>query len=385
MSIRYKCETCGSSLTIKDELAGTKGKCPKCKTPFVVPQPDTNGTPKEDHPEPSRKAAPATKEAKPKPAKATAPTAAVSTPPPSADDPDFDPVAFLMDDAGPRKKAGAAGRARSTPPPESDAELPEDLLKQASGRGRRRSADDEEDDDPKPAAAGRYRGSASATADAMLGNNSAAGASAGAKELLTRSVEESRARAARMDDYEEPKGPSQFSLVLQELVRLSPYIAAGLVGIIGLFWGVNSMVSTSFPLPELGYVTGHVTLDGKPLADARLLFSPTEREFELPSGRVERKRAASAITDENGNFELIYIDDIEGTAVGDNQVMISKMVDGREVVPGEYGMMSTVVKEVAPGSQEINFELKSPPRTADPGPQGAGPGPGTRNRAATGK
>src|SRR5262245_21283694 len=37
MSIRYQCEECGSTLTIKDELAGTKGRCPKCKAAFVVP------------------------------------------------------------------------------------------------------------------------------------------------------------------------------------------------------------------------------------------------------------------------------------------------------------------------------------------------------------
>lgn len=37
MTIRFTCSECASVLKIKDELAGTKGKCPKCKTPFVVP------------------------------------------------------------------------------------------------------------------------------------------------------------------------------------------------------------------------------------------------------------------------------------------------------------------------------------------------------------
>src|SRR5262245_39481198 len=36
MTIPYKCEECGASLNIKDELAGTKGRCPKCKHSFVV-------------------------------------------------------------------------------------------------------------------------------------------------------------------------------------------------------------------------------------------------------------------------------------------------------------------------------------------------------------
>ena len=37
MPIRFKCGECGAAMTIKDELAWTKGKCPKCKTAFQVP------------------------------------------------------------------------------------------------------------------------------------------------------------------------------------------------------------------------------------------------------------------------------------------------------------------------------------------------------------
>jgi DNA-directed RNA polymerase subunit RPC12/RpoP len=39
MTIRYKCDQCGSTLKIKDKLAGTAGKCPKCKSEFTVPEP----------------------------------------------------------------------------------------------------------------------------------------------------------------------------------------------------------------------------------------------------------------------------------------------------------------------------------------------------------
>ncbi len=41
MTIRYQCEKCGSILKIKDRLAGTAGKCPKCKTDFRVPEPSS--------------------------------------------------------------------------------------------------------------------------------------------------------------------------------------------------------------------------------------------------------------------------------------------------------------------------------------------------------
>src|SRR5690606_36661527 len=106
---------------------------------------------------------------------------------------DFDPVAFLMEDApSPRKK-------RPAPPPLSDDEIPDALELQLT-----------EDDEP-PRRKGRSRrrvnldsdadmgfGSASATAGAMLTQSGASSAGA-ARDLLTRTVEESRARASRLD------------------------------------------------------------------------------------------------------------------------------------------------------------------------------------------
>ncbi|MCA9048635.1 MAG: hypothetical protein KDA89_07890, partial [Planctomycetaceae bacterium] len=42
MVIRYTCEKCSAVLKINDDLAGSKGKCPKCKTTFVIPAPETD-------------------------------------------------------------------------------------------------------------------------------------------------------------------------------------------------------------------------------------------------------------------------------------------------------------------------------------------------------
>ena len=42
MTIRFTCSECASVLKIKDELAGTSGRCPKCKTKFIVPAPQSD-------------------------------------------------------------------------------------------------------------------------------------------------------------------------------------------------------------------------------------------------------------------------------------------------------------------------------------------------------
>lgn len=39
MTIRYECPECDSVLTIRDDKAGKPGRCPKCKSDFVIPQP----------------------------------------------------------------------------------------------------------------------------------------------------------------------------------------------------------------------------------------------------------------------------------------------------------------------------------------------------------
>ena len=89
MTIRFTCAQCGSVLKIKDELAGTDGHCPKCKTEFVVPAASSDephdksgilaAKSAESAAKPSRSAKPSGKQRKGS----------------SADEP-FDPADFLM-------------------------------------------------------------------------------------------------------------------------------------------------------------------------------------------------------------------------------------------------------------------------------------------------
>ena len=41
MGIRFLCEHCGKKLNIKDELAGKKGRCPKCNERIEIPAEST--------------------------------------------------------------------------------------------------------------------------------------------------------------------------------------------------------------------------------------------------------------------------------------------------------------------------------------------------------
>ncbi|WP_166828300.1 carboxypeptidase-like regulatory domain-containing protein [Thalassoroseus pseudoceratinae] len=125
--------------------------------------------------------------------------------------------------------------------------------------------------------------------------------------------------------------------------------------------GLTGCGGGSDDMPDVGQVTGVVTLDDAPLADARVYFSPTE------GGRT-----SEAVTDAEGKYELRYMRDIMGAKVGQHSVRVttgSPAVigdDGKvetpaipEKVPAKYNTESTLTKEVTAGDQEIDLPLTS--------------------------
>ncbi len=108
--------------------------------------------------------------------------------------------------------------------------------------------------------------------------------------------------------------------------------------------------------PSLGLVSGTVTLDGKPLAGARVIFEP-----------VEGGRASTSTTDSRGRYELIYIRTDKGAKVGPHNVRIfagNADLGRAEVVPPRYNLQTTLRVEVKPGENERNFELLSGPQSS---------------------
>jgi hypothetical protein len=104
-------------------------------------------------------------------------------------------------------------------------------------------------------------------------------------------------------------------------------------------------------LPKLGAVKGKVTLDGKPLANAGVVFTP-----------LDGGRQSMAVTDQDGNYELVYLRDIRGAKVGQHAVGIAA-ADGesakQEPIPSRYNTQTTLRESVHPGANVINFTLTS--------------------------
>jgi len=110
--------------------------------------------------------------------------------------------------------------------------------------------------------------------------------------------------------------------------------------------------------PDMGQVTGTITMDGSPLADAQVTFRP------------EKGRAASGRTDSSGKYELIYVGETKGAKIGSNKVSITtpqqespeegeETKKPKEKIPAQYNSKTTLTADVKAGENVFDFELKS--------------------------
>jgi hypothetical protein len=113
--------------------------------------------------------------------------------------------------------------------------------------------------------------------------------------------------------------------------------------------------------PEIAYVSGRVTMDGQPLANASVIFIP------------ENGRPAGARTDADGNYVLNFDESRRGAIPGKNSVRITTLREAEqdengktvtpaqnEKVPPQFNTNSQLSFEVVPRKRNVaNFELTS--------------------------
>ena len=111
--------------------------------------------------------------------------------------------------------------------------------------------------------------------------------------------------------------------------------------------------------PDLGTVTGTVTMNGQPLTNVMVVFSP------------ENGRSSMGVTDAEGNYELEYVGDTKGAKIGQHKVSITTAqtdsseesggeeseAPAKETIPPMYNSQTTLTEEVKPGENIINFTL----------------------------
>jgi hypothetical protein len=296
------------------------------------------------------------------PAKA-APVAVAAGAEPAGDvdarDADFDPVAFLMTEGSSGAEKGSkkpAPAAASAQPDLAAARGAKPAAYVASEEpdvrvgGPRKPAAVADDDSvaemhkrkPKRPAAP----SAAQTADEMLRVTT----SSNAKELLTKTMEESRIRAAQMPEDRKAPGVDYKETAKELLFRFAPAVGGTVALLLCAYLFGSYMAGGGPDLPPLGRVSGTVTKAGKPMVNAYVSFTPVDT----------KAGAGTSYTDEQGYYELNYTEGVNGAVVGKNRVEVSLVgPDGREQVPAKtmYGQGSNEIKVVEEGSQTIDIEI----------------------------
>lgn len=406
MTIRIKCSECGVAMKIKDELAGKTGKCPKCKTAFVVPEleQDEETEPAEaDGQETSEAAtddekthasATASDDAGPEdeydddgdfedeyddgeydddesddddeddlvdmPMELTA--APVTTPPPEAAPPPpaRDRKKASETKKGTRLSSKSAKGAKSSGSDEFD---PTDVLFEDDGPprssdpiesdtdvpefrpGRVGGLDDDDDEDEGP--------DRSSMADMFKDFTPAGGrkkheatvdSTSVAAEALARRAEEKRTKSSEFDQVEEEEESELVEIAQAIWQQYWMYICGFFVLAVGLYF-VSDIMMGSGPesdLPDLVDVEGTVKRGGQAVAGAQLLFLPADEKTEGSGG--------TATTDEDGEFYVLYTEDTEGLPPGTYNVTIT--LQGRTL----FGKQGMVIR--AEDQPPLNFEVE---------------------------
>ena len=349
MTIRYKCEECSSVLKIKEELIGTEGKCPKCKTKFIVPDSGDHEepSPKDSSPKKKSKSAETAKAKKPKKSPAVEKVQPVPvTEKAPADDEEFDPtdILFGTDDDD------EVGVTPSASEQSSDDDEPVDDVFDAF------DDDDELTAPPAMTPAPQTADSpTSATAADLLARKSGkspsvSGQSYGsAMAAVSSSVEKSlRSKDDNPKKKVQPRLKSEGGEWEKQfiLTRVLPAVAGVLVVCSLGYWVMMDRAN----VPPLHYVSGTVMLDGRPLSGATVEFFPVGADRE---GQVAN---SSGTTDANGEYVLFYVDGYKGAVEGQFIVTINSDFD---FIPPDYTDFPTDhIREVT-GTSEFNFDLTS--------------------------
>ena len=309
MTIRYTCTGCDSVLKIRDEKAGTKGKCPKCKTEFLIPDPDgqeiDGAVVQANVPE--------------------IPEESIDMPieltPEVSDSEDFDPSDVLGTTPSFSRSASTATAPDRKP---SVAELMKDF--EATKKKEKKSTPEISRPATTAASAAHTSGSA---ADALSRNYQQKRDSASAPVVRPQDAKAAEERAMLVD-----------FLKTRAIPAVAILVAVGYA----YFWWLNHEPYIGIPLYP---VTGQVLQNGTPAEGIHVGFYP------IVTGIDDLRSMASAITNKEGVFRLIYRVPFEGAPLGDYQVMLLG-ADGNPVIPAD-GIPTLTVTEDGDNDFKINL------------------------------
>jgi hypothetical protein len=396
MTIRVTCEKCGAGMKVKDELAGTKGHCPKCKTAFLVPK-DAEST------QPVAVVAAAAEEAgvpgssleiatleKPSSAPPSEPPAdpptdelaedeppkLVASPLASADEDNLDSGPLMMepdpedddDDAPMRMVAKKAPDPKPEKAPSKQSSKkpfdPADFLSAHPPESRPAPPtipDEFDEEEPARRMGGRTKPEPKSS-DSVV--STAVTSASAASDVWDHTKAAKQMRKALKESNALPKEEGEpgfdWAGAFRELgLKGVGGIAAILIICYGLYCMFDRFMGGGPNLPKLGYVTGKVLLDGEPLPGASVYFAP--EETAMAGTKRERARTSLGLTNDQGEYRMQYLEGVPGVAVGKCRVWLTLTMpqQPKQFIPGDHSDGAGLTREVKPGRQTFDFDMKS--------------------------
>lgn len=302
MTIRYTCTECGAVLKIKDEKAGTEGKCPKCRTPFTVPTASEESDAADDI--------------------ADSVDMPVELTPEVAQSADFDPLSVLAGPAGSSKTQAGGPREDNARKP-SMADIMKDF--QSSKKSKEKKSTSEA---ARPVAA------------------TSAETAGSAAEMLSRAYQQKRDSAsAPSRSSKEIKADEERQLFL-EFVKRRALPGVLLAGVL-IYGYIQWMSHVPWTGPQLFEVTGQVVSNGVPAAGIQLCFDSVTKTMDSPGYTVW------ATTDPGGNFRLMFDAAHFGAPAGEYSVGFAG-VTGKPLVR-QAGPLIVTVRENEPNQFKIDL------------------------------
>ena len=287
MTIRYTCRGCESVLKIKEEKAGTNGKCPKCKTEFVIPFPAVHNNIEVEVYGVAKA-----------PAHVDAPVDHVDMPieltPDVSDNQGFDPLDVLNGLAATTRTSAVRSTLAVTDKKPSVAELMREFN---AGKKKDRTRDSaSEVSRPVTAAVAEQTGGTAAN-------------------VLSRTYQQKRDSAnAPAVSAKDAKAAEQRALLMEFLLKKAVPIAATIAVLLyGYTWYTTRDVYKGLPLCE---VTGKVVSQTTPVEGLRVQF------FPVSEGLEDKRSSAEGMTTKDGSYRLIYEIPFEGAPEGKYDIVV---------------------------------------------------------------
>ncbi|MCP4173043.1 MAG: carboxypeptidase regulatory-like domain-containing protein [Fuerstiella sp.] len=335
MVIRYTCRKCKSVLKISDDLAGTDGKCPRCKVGFKVPEPipEVDEAAEDiDQPDPTVDVAERvrTEDDAAEPEFTEAFADLVDMPMELTPPVDLSAMDEFDSMAGHEPANAALAQASVTAAPEAPKPSVAELMRAHEEAKKKKGAAKKKDK-------GSLEGAAAA-ADVMTAGTAAS--------ALTRTYDKKRSGGSESPTLtrDERRQVAQRDALVTYAKKAIPALAGLLVcGYFVFSWAF------SVPLPDLVNVTGVVTRDGAPLAGAMVQFAPTAA---ADGAQLENATPSTGVTDADGNFMMMYDPVNPGVLPGDHMVSISTVSGLTYPLPSKDQK-----KTVSSDARVFNFSL----------------------------